>query len=104
MDYRMNVKQYLKDKLSGRNNSLKNQFMKELGFSIDNVKGYLNMSNTICPPFTKFPEIADFFGDTIYDLFGIKNPNDLSTEEMELIKEYRKASPELQKVVKNIFK
>ncbi len=100
----MNVKQYLKDKLSGRNNSLKNQFMKELGFSIDNVKGYLNMSNTICPPFTKFPEIADFFGDTIYDLFGIKNPNDLSTEEMELIKEYRKASPELQKVVKNIFK
>ena len=99
----MNVKQYLKDKLSGRNNSLKNKFMKELGFSIDNVKGYLNMSNTICPPFTKFPVIADFFGDTIYDLFGIKNPNDLSTEEMELIKEYRKASPELQKVVKNIF-
>ncbi len=78
--------------------------MEKLGFSIDNVKGYLNMSNTICPPFTKFPEIADFFGDTIYDLFGIKNPNDLSTEEMELIKEYRKASPELQKVVKNFFK
>ena len=99
----MNIKQYQKEKLSGRNNSLKNQFMEELGFSIDNVKGYLNMSNTICPPFTKFPEIADFFGDTIYDLFGIENPNDLSIEEMDLIKEYRKSSLEMQDAVKRLL-
>ncbi len=104
MDYRMNVKQYLKEKLSGRNNDLKIRFMDELDFTLDNIKGYLNMNNTICPPFTKFPEIAEFFGDTIYDLFGIKNPADLSNDELELINQYRKASPELKKAAHNIFK
>ena len=100
----MNVKQYLKNKLSGRNNELKTKFMEQLGFSLDNIKGYLNMSNTICPPFTKFPEIAEFFGDSIYDLYGIADPSNLTTDELELINQYRKASPELKKAAHNIFK
>ena len=104
MDYRMNVKQYLKNKLSGRNNELKTKLMEQLGFSLDNIKGYLNMSNTICPPFTKFPEIAEFFGDSIYDLYGIADPSNLTTDELELINQYRKASPELKKAAHNIFK
>ena len=104
MDYRMNVKLYLKNKLSGRNNEFKTKFMEELGFTLDNIKGYLNMNNTICPPFTKFPEIAKFFGDTIYDLYGIDDPSNLSSDELELINEYRKASAELKKAAHNIFK
>ena len=62
------------------------------------------MSNTICPPFTKFPEIAEFFGDSIYDLYGIADPSNLTTDELELINQYRKASPELKKAAHNIFK
>lgn len=102
---RINLKTFLREHLLGKDNQeIKESFMQELGFTNENIKGYVNLNIVACPPFTKLPEIADFFNVSIYKLFGIENPNDLSTEEMELIKNYRKASPELQKAARNIFK
>lgn len=102
---RKNLKTFLRDHLLGKENQdIKEQFMQVLGFTNENIKGYVNLNIVACPPFTKLPEIADFFNVSIYNLLGVENPSDLSPEEMELIKNYRNASPELQKAARNIFK
>lgn len=102
---RINLKNFLRDHLLGKENQdTKERFMQVTGFTNENIKGYVNLNIVACPPFTKLPEIADFFNVSIYELFGIENPSDLSVEEMELIKNYRNASPELQKAARNIFK
>lgn len=102
---RINLKTFLRDHLLGKENQdIKEQFMQVLGFTNENIKGYVNLNIVACPPFTKLPEIADFFNVSIYNLLGVENPSDLSPEELELIKNYRNASKELQKAARNIFK
>lgn len=102
---RINLKTFLRDHLLGKGNqNIKEQFIQVLCFTNENIKGYVNLNVVACSPFTKLPEIADFFNVSIYDLLGVRNPSDLSSEEMELIKNYRNASPELKKAAKNIFK
>lgn len=102
---RIHLKTFLRDHLLGKENQdTKERFIQTTGFTNENIKGYVNLNIVACPPFTKFPEIADFFNVSIYELLGIENPSDLSPEEMELIKNYRNASPELQKAARNIFK
>ena len=38
------------------------------------------------------PDLCDILGITIYDLYGIKNPTELTDEETDLIKNYRSQS------------
>lgn len=101
--YRINVKSFLRDRLTGKDNSvIRDKFMNDLGFTNENIKGYINLNVVTCPPFTKFPEICSFFNITLYELLGIKDPSELSSEERELIANYRN-KPELKQAVKNIY-
>ena len=101
--YRINVKTFLRDKLTGKDNiDIRERFMRVLDFTNENIKGYINLNVVTCPPFTKFPEICNFFNITLYDLLGITDPSELSTEERELINNYRN-KPELKQAVKNIY-
>ena len=101
--YRINVKSFLRDKLTGKENlEVREKFMSELEFTNENIKGYINMNVVTCPPFTKFPEICEFFNITLYELLGVDDPSDLSNEERELINNYR-SKPDLKQAVKNIY-
>lgn len=101
--YRINVKNFLRDKLTGKDNLvIREEFMNILGFTNENIKGYINMNVVTCPPFTKFPEICQFFNVTLYELLGVEDPSELSSEERELINNYRK-KPDLKQAVKNIY-
>lgn len=54
------------------------------------------------PDLELLPELANFLGITLYELFGIKDPSSLSDEEKELISKYRKLE-EMQNPVNTLL-
>lgn len=54
------------------------------------------------PDLELLPELANFLGITLYELFGITDPSTLTDEEKEVINNYRK-SEKMQDPVKTLL-
>lgn len=54
------------------------------------------------PDLDLLPELANYLGISLYDLFGITDPSELSDEELKVITEYRKQT-NMQQAVKNVL-
>lgn len=87
MDYRKNIKDFLRLHLLGsENKEVRAKFIEATKISDESIKQYTAPSSKIAPPFEKLPEIAEFFNVTLYDLYGIKNPDNLMPEYRRLFK------------------
>lgn len=103
MDYRANIKEFLRKHLLGsENKDIRNKFIEITKISDDSIKTYTAPSSKVIPPFEKFPEIAEFFGVSLYDLYGIDNPDNLSPEYRKLFN-YMKENPDKADLVFNMF-
>lgn len=86
-EYRLNIKNFLREKLLGKENQeIKNKFMEELGFSNENIKTYTNLNVIVVPPFETFPDICKFFNVTLYEFMGIDDPYELTEEDRKRLK------------------
>ena len=103
MDFRKNIKDFLRQRLLGsENKEVRVKFIEATGISDDSIKTYTAPSSKITPPFEKFPDIANFFNVTIYDLYGIDNPESLTPEYRRLFK-FMKDNPDKAELVFNMF-
>lgn len=103
MDYRANVKTFLRNHLLGpENKEIRSKFIEATGLSDDSIKTYTAPSSKIVPPFEKFPEIAEFFGVTLYDIYGIENPDTLPNDYRKLFR-YMMDNPDKADLVFNMF-
>lgn len=103
--YRTKIRQVLRNHLLGKENQSKVQeIMEKLDVSHSTIKTWTATNGIGIPVTEDLPVLCEILGITLYQLFDIPDPSNLSDMERDLIKEFRNASPELQKVTRNIFK
>lgn len=103
--YRTRIRQVLREHLLGKENQGKIQeIMEKLGVSHSTIKTWTATNGIGIPVTEDLPVLCEILGITLYQLFDIPDPSNLSDAERELIMEFRNASKELQKAARNIFK
>ena len=93
IERRNQIRSVLRDNLLGKENQHKVQLIiDKLGITQSTIKTWTAPNGNGIPVTDDLPDLCDILGITIYDLYGIKNPTDLTDEETDLIKNYRSQS------------
>lgn len=103
VERRNQIRAVLRTQLLGKDNQYKIQLIiDKLGITQSTIKTWTAPNGNGIPVTEDLPELCDILGITIYDLFGIKNPSELTVEENDLIKNYR-SQVEHKATVKKIY-
>ena len=103
VERRNQIRAVLRTQLLGKDNQYKIQLIiDKLGITQSTIKTWTAPNGNGIPVTEDLPELCDILGITIYDLFGIKNPSELTVEENDLIKNYR-SQVEHKVTVKKIY-
>ena len=103
MDVKQNLRAILYDAIIVRNVMDQNEFGKALGESPQNTNKWFNPNfpNAV-PNVNHYPKICELLNITLFDIFGIKDPNNLSSEHRKII-ETLNNKPEMVVHVKNLL-
>lgn len=103
MDVKQNLRALLYDAIIVRNVMDQNEFAKALGESPQNANKWFNPNfpNAI-PNVNHFNRICELLNINLFDIFGIKDPINLSEENKAIIEALSK-QPEMVKPVKRLL-
>lgn len=99
MSVRNNICILLNKKLKDEKVLSQKEFAGKLGVSQATITKWLNGFNA--PDIELLPLICEIFDLGLYELFGLKDPNNLSSEDKVLLKKI-KSNPALREVVSKI--
>ena len=103
MDVKQNLRKILYDAIIIKNIMDQNDFGKALGESPQNTNKWFNPNfpNSV-PNVNHYPKICELLNISLYDIFGIEDPNNITIEQKQIIKELNK-QPDMIKSVKRLL-
>lgn len=103
MDVKQNLRAILYDAIIVRNVMDQNEFAKALGESPQNANKWFNPNfpNAI-PNVNHFTKICELLNITLFDIFGVEDPTNLSAEDKEILVAMEK-QPDMVKPVKKLL-
>ena len=91
MDVKQNLRAILYDAIIVRNVMDQNDFGKALGESPQNTNKWFNPNfPTAVPNVNHYPKICELLNVSLFDIFGVKDPNNLTDDQQQIIKALNK--------------
>lgn len=99
MSIRNNIAVILNKKLKDEKVMSQKEFAGKLGVSQPTITKWLNGFNA--PDIELVPSVCELLGISLYEFFGVNNPNDLSEEDRVILKKI-KENPALREIVNKL--
>lgn len=101
-DIRDNIKRVLRESLLGKENiDFRLMISEKLNISDSTIRSWTTINNNAIPVADDIPTICEILKITLYELYGIKDPTNLSLEDKLLLKKINN-NPSLKEVVLNM--